>query len=181
MNIPEQYEEFVSQVMREFFDVDAVRGTTFVGRVTDRKIKVDASFELRIAGGANLLVILECKHYKDKVSVDDVEEFHSKIDDIGAHKGIMFTTKGYQSGAKKAALGRGIALALLTIDSQPGEIQYIVATAAEVPMREHQLPDLLQGNLVGVVSQSESGIRFGGFGQLMGMLVMEALIRKRRE
>jgi restriction system protein len=57
---------------------------------------------------------VECKCYAHKVSVDDIEEFHSKIDDIGAHKGIMVTTVGYQEGAVKTARGRGIALALLT-------------------------------------------------------------------
>lgn len=177
MNIPDTYEEFVAQVMREFFGVDARRGQIFLGRITQRNIKVDVSFELCIAGGARVLVVIECKHYKSKVSVDDVEEFHSKIDDIGAHKGIMITTLGYQAGSKKAALGRGIGLALLTTDSQPGEIKYIVNTVGAVPKSYPPLPDLLQGNICGLISPLESGMRFNGFGQLLGILLVDSQSR----
>jgi Restriction endonuclease len=176
MSASDEYEMFVAEVMREVFGVDAIRGKDFVGRVTQRKIKVDAAFELEIAGGARLLCILECKHYKHRVSVADVEEFHSKLDDIGAHKGIMLTTVGYQEGAKKAALGRGIALALLTSESQPGEIAYVVAGPRT--FRPVQIPDLLQGNICGLITDYEYGMRFNGFGQVIGMLIVDACTKQ---
>ena len=93
--------------------------------MSQREIKVDVSFNYDIAG-ANLLFLVECKCYSHKVPVDDVEEFHSKLDDIGAHKGILITTRGFQDGAIKTARGRGIALAMLTTEHQPGELKYVV-------------------------------------------------------
>jgi hypothetical protein len=120
---------------------------------------------------------VECKHYKKKVPVDDVEEFHSKIDDIGAHKGIVITTVGFQVGAIKTAKARGIALALLTTEAQPGEIPYIVARAGE-----HELPPLgrenlgfFQGNIQGILGAPSGGLRFESGGSLIGMLLVEAM------
>jgi hypothetical protein len=73
-------------VIASFVGVDVFHGKSYEGRITGRKIKVDVSFTLSIAGGAKLLVIVECKNYNHRVPVDDVEELHSKIDDIGAQK-----------------------------------------------------------------------------------------------
>ncbi|WP_446811029.1 restriction endonuclease [Methylomonas sp. 2BW1-5-20] len=173
MHTASDYEDFVTGVLNEFFGVDAQRATWHEGRVTRRQIQVDASFRLKTIGGASILCVVECKHYRNKVSVDDIEEFHSKLDDLGAHKGIMITTVGYQAGARKAAIGRGIALALLTKESQPGEIQYIVNSIAPVTDRP-EIPDVLQGNVCGVISDFEPGLRFNGFGQLLGMLLIDA-------
>lgn len=170
------YEDFVLRVSREFYGVDAVRGKVFIGRITKRKIKVDVSFEMATLGGARILTVLECKRYNHKVSVEDVEEFHSKIDDIGAHKGVMVTTRGYQDGAKLAAIGRGIGLALLTTEPQPGELQlqYVVASGGgAMPVRPPS-SDLLQGNICGVLSKRENGFRFDGFGHLLGILLIDA-------
>lgn len=178
MSASTEYEDFVASVLNEFFGVEALRATIHEGRISQRRIKIDVSFTLKIAGGASVLCIVECKHYKNKVSVEDVEEFHSKLDDIGAQKGIMITTVGYQVGARKAAIGRRIALALLTKDSQPGEIQYIANSLAPSPERP-EIRDVLQGNVCGVIADFEPGLRFNGFGQLLGMLLIDAQANSR--
>jgi hypothetical protein len=181
-NASEEYESFVSQVIASLVGFQVFEGRTYVGRISGRNIKVDVSFVLNVAGGADVLVLVECKHYKSKVPVDDVEEFHSKIDDIGAHKGILITTIGFQSGALKAAKGRRIALALLTKEPQPGEIRYVMASA-----RERELPpgresrDFLQGNIKGVLGIDSGSIRFENGGGLIGMLLAEAMSRNARE
>jgi len=173
----EEYEVFVSQVVASLVGVDVFRGQTYVGRVTGRRIKVDVSFSLSMAGGAELLVLVECKHYSHRVPVDDVEEFHSKIDDIGAHKGIMITTVGFQAGALKAAKGRRIALALLTTEPQPGEIRYIMASADKraTPPPYRTNNQFLQGNVKGVLGAETGGLRFESGGGLIGMLLVEAM------
>lgn len=179
MSDSSDYEDFVASVIRETSGVDMHQRRIFRGRITGRRIQVDACFELTIAGGAKLLFVLECKLYKNRVSVSDVEEFHSKLDDIGAHKGIMITTVGYQAGAKRAAIGRGIALALLSPDSQPGEIKYIANSATLHPASRRKNKNALQGNIFGLISTThEGGLRFEGFIQLLGMLVIDGLVNK---
>jgi predicted helicase len=140
------------------------------------------SFILRVAGGADLLVLVECKHYKHRVPVDDVEEFHSKIDDIGAQKGILITTVGFQSGALKAAKGRRIALALLTKEPQPGEIRYVMARAGarELPPHRRENQEFFQGNIKGILYAYSGGMRFESGGSLTGMLLIEAMASKER-
>jgi hypothetical protein len=170
-----EYEIFVQNVIGSFVGVDVLHGREYEGRITGRKIKVDVSFVLQIAGGATILVVVECKHYGHKVPVDDVEEFHSKLDDIGAQKGILVTTKGFQDGAIKAAKGRRIALALLTKDHQPGEIRYVVNRAGPVqPMPLAASTEFFQGNVQGLISEARGGLRFESFSQLLGMLIVDA-------
>lgn len=96
----------------------------FVGKMTGRKIKVDVSFELELHE-FTVLCLVECKWYNHKVDVSEVEEFRSKMEDIGAHKGLMFTTVGFQDGAVKYAKAYGIGLARLSDSARPGDMHAI--------------------------------------------------------
>ena len=125
MAISSEYEKFIYCVCRALGEPDGIiihRNKAYTGRLSGREIRVDVSFEGQLLG-AHILGLVECKCYKSRVEVSDVEEFHSKLDDIGAHKGIMFTTVGYEAGAKKVAKGRGIALFILREGQEPGELR----------------------------------------------------------
>jgi hypothetical protein len=170
----QDYETFVQRVVESLVGVDVFHGKEYEGRITGRKIKVDVSFLLRIAGGADLLVLVECKSYNHRVPVDDVEEFHSKLDDIGGQKGILVTTLGFQEGAIKAARGRRIALALLTREPQPGEIRYIVNRAGpRIEIRHRVSEEFFQGNIKGLISETGGGLRFESFSQVVRMLIVD--------
>ena len=88
----------------------------------EKDIKVDISIEVHAEKIENLslLVVIECKNYNKSVSVDDIEEFESKLDQIAGKnvKGIVFTTKGFQSGALTFASNSGIALARYLPDNR---------------------------------------------------------------
>ena len=61
-----------------------------------------------------LIWLWECKDYPNhRVTVDEVEEFHSKMTQVGAHKGTMVTRHGFQSGAIAFAKSRRIGLMTL--------------------------------------------------------------------
>src|ERR671922_1302022 len=105
-----EYETFIYCVCQALGEPDGMivhRKKVYPGQLSRRKIRGDVSFEGPLLG-ARILGLVECKCYKSRVEVSDVEEFHSKLDAIGAPKGIMFTTVGYEVGAKKVAKGRGI-------------------------------------------------------------------------
>lgn len=175
----DDYEKFIQQVMTSLVGVTVHHQRVYKGRVSQRNIKIDVSFNYDIAG-ADLLFLVECKCYGHSVPVDDVEEFHSKIDDIGAHKGIMVTTVGFQEGAIKTARGRRIALALLTTEQQPGELRYVVNSAGS-----HKLivenRGFWQGNLRGPLDSYEGGFRFESIGQFLGLLCLDAGEQQRQE
>ena len=59
-----------------------------------------------------LIWIWECKNYGHKVPVDDVEEFHTKLNQVGSDrtKGTMITPIGFDKGAFEFARSNGIGL-----------------------------------------------------------------------
>jgi hypothetical protein len=173
----DDYEQFTKKVIEELVGVTVHHQKIYTGRISQRDIKIDVSFNYTIAG-ADLLFLVECKCYNHAVPVDDVEEFHSKIDDIGAHKGIIVTTAGFQDGTIRTAKGRGIALALLTKEHQEGELVYVVNKIG--PMTTPPLNEgFWQGNFLGPLGCYNSGLRFESMGQFLGMLVMDAVNAKK--
>ena len=55
-------------------------------------------------------VAIECKNYSKNVPIGKVRDFYGVLADIEGLQGIMVTKAGYQSGAKKYALSKGIHL-----------------------------------------------------------------------
>jgi restriction system protein len=85
----------------------------------------DGEYEIDVtvrfgALGAEFLVFVECKHYKNSVKREIVQSLHSKLQSIGAQKGMIFSTSGFQSGALEFAKAHGIA----TIQVVEGRTSY---------------------------------------------------------
>src|ERR1039457_2799083 len=102
--VAETYESLVSKKLGRLFLHHA-----YPGKRSGHSHDIDGSIELTITG-LSILILIECKHYKSRVGVSEVLEFAERISDIGAHKGVMVTTLGFQPGAYRIAAGRGIAL-----------------------------------------------------------------------
>ena len=69
----------------------------------------DAVAELSILKGANIIILVECKKYSRPVDREKVLALWAKLQDVSAHKAMMFATSGFQSGALKYARAKGIA------------------------------------------------------------------------
>jgi hypothetical protein len=74
--------------------------------------QIDVAYRFRI-WKLDILVIVECKHYKKRVGVDDLLEFRSRIEDLRAHKGLLVTSSGFQSGAEEFARANRIGLMIV--------------------------------------------------------------------
>jgi len=70
---------------------------------------IDVLVRLTLFSGASIAVLAECKHQRRPVERDVVLVLESKLRDLGAHKGMVFSTSGFQKGAIKLAAARGIA------------------------------------------------------------------------
>lgn len=70
-------------------------------------------------------VVIECKDWENQVSIKEVRDFSSKIDDVGMGQflGIMISKSGYQKGAITYAKSKGIAL--LTQEQLPSITQLL--------------------------------------------------------
>ncbi|EKA2552376.1 restriction endonuclease [Listeria monocytogenes] len=80
---------------------------------TDGNYQIDGYIEFSLMG-VTYKTLVECKHYKSPINREKVQILHSKIQSIGAHKGILIATSNFQSGAIKYATEHGIALIQLT-------------------------------------------------------------------
>lgn len=75
---------------------------------------VDGEYEIDIeivftALEVELRVLVECKRHKQAVKREVLLELYAKLLSLGAHKGIVFSTSGFQSGALEFASAHGIA------------------------------------------------------------------------
>src|SRR5947209_8535809 len=77
-------------------------------------IIVDVSIELIPPGTTipSLIWVWECKDYAGSIPVDDIEEFHAKLEQIAADKtkGTIITTGQFQESTIQYALSKGIGL-----------------------------------------------------------------------
>jgi restriction system protein len=76
--------------------------------------QIDILVRLTILGGAEITVLVECKHKGRPVERSDVLELESKLRDTAAHKGMLFSTSGFQKGALEYATAHGIATVIVT-------------------------------------------------------------------
>ena len=119
---PTQFETRVMDWLRNcedtLKDFTVVHSNTVHGDSGDYEI--DVHIEFSVFGGAKLTVLVECKRYRNPVKRDIVMILDSKLRDTGAHKGMIFSTSGFQSGAIEFGTKRGIAL----IDVADGASNY---------------------------------------------------------
>ncbi len=90
---------------------------------------IDAVAKFEIFGGAEIAVLVECKKLKRSVEREVVMILKSKMQETGSHKGIVFSTSGFQRGAIEYAAEHGIAL----ITFSDGIHTYITKSAEDVP------------------------------------------------
>jgi restriction system protein len=76
--------------------------------------EIDVLVRLSFFGGANLTILVECKHHKNPIKRDVIMVLESKIRDTKAHKGMIFSTCDFQSGALTFAKAHGIATLRVT-------------------------------------------------------------------
>ena len=61
-------------------------------------------------GPIDILTIIECKDYNKNVNVTRVDELHSKMQDVNAHKAVLVARKGFSKHAIRKAKRLGITL-----------------------------------------------------------------------
>jgi hypothetical protein len=71
--------------------------------------QTDVKFTHR-AANMTYTTLVECKKWKKKVTRDRVDVLAASVEDLGANKGVMFTTTGYEPGAEAYAHQKGIEL-----------------------------------------------------------------------
>ena len=92
--------------------------------------KIDVLVTFTIFGGAQVKVLVECKHKGRRVEREDALILEAKLCDVDAHKGMLFSSSGFQKGALKYADAKGIA----TVTVIAGKWLYETRAAFEGPV-----------------------------------------------
>lgn len=91
------------------------RSKGYFSKDRGKAIVTDVSIEICVAGSdtPSILWVWECKSYSSLIPVNDVEEFHAKLEQIGADrtKGTLIALGWFQESTLKYAASKGIGLA----------------------------------------------------------------------
>ena len=110
---PTEYEEYCTEILKGYAEKENLQDFTIQHNVSlsaddgDYQIDIYATF---VAMGVQFKVLAECKRYTAPVKRDYVMLLADKVRSIGAQKGILISTSGFQSGAVEYAQKHGIAL-----------------------------------------------------------------------
>lgn len=99
----------------------------------DSTYQIDVLAKFQAFAGAEFTVLIECKKYRGAVERELVQVLHDKVRSVGAHKGMLFTTSGFQSGAIKYATAHGIALVSIIDGVATYETRSAYPVAAKPP------------------------------------------------
>lgn len=110
-NTGKEFEYLAETIFRKLIknpDIESVEHNVMVVGI-DGKRQIDVLIKSEVAG-INISTVIECKDYNSKISVGKIDEFHSKLLDINANKGIFVSKKGFSSTAVKKAKRLGITI-----------------------------------------------------------------------
>ena len=110
---PTEFEKYCKEILEGYAEAEQLKDFTITHDV--KLICHDGAYQIDLYAtctvlGTEIKVICECKRYKNRVSREKVSALHDKIRSLGAHKGILLSTNGFQSGAIQYAKEHGIAL-----------------------------------------------------------------------
>ncbi len=110
---PTEYEQFCTEILKSYAEEEKLKDFTIQHNALitadegEYQLDIYATF---VALGVQFKVIAECKRYSKPVSREKIVVLADKVKSLGAHKGILISTSGFQSGACDYAQKHGIAL-----------------------------------------------------------------------
>ena len=108
---PTEFEQLVKEYLegagKDLKDFKAVHNVHLLKSDGEYQIDVFAEFEVL---GASFKVLVECKRHKNDIKREVVQLLYDKLRATGTHKGMIFSTSGFQSGGYNFAEEHGIAL-----------------------------------------------------------------------
>jgi restriction system protein len=78
-------------------------------KADDGEYQIDVLVTFKVLN-VDMCVLVECKHHKSPIKREQVVILYDKLRSLGAHKGIIYATTKFQSGAEEYATKHGIAL-----------------------------------------------------------------------
>ena len=116
----QRFEDLAAHIQRSLAPASTVEQDV---RIRGRRSKVEREIDIVVrthAGQYELFVAIDCKDYKRRVNVKDVEAFVGLAKDVGANKAAIVAASGFTAAAKNRARDAGVDLYTL-IDAEAHE------------------------------------------------------------
>ena len=148
---PTEYEKEVLKILNasehQLIEFNVQHDTKLAG--SDGKYQIDIVATFR-AFRVDYKTLVECKYYSSPVKREAVQVLKDKLHSTGAHKGILFSSSGFQKGAIEYASQNGIAL----IHFKDGSSSYVIRRSMSTPISRPEEVSVWEGWLISV---SEDG------------------------
>ncbi|OMF10117.1 restriction endonuclease [Paenibacillus sp. FSL H7-0942] len=107
------FEKYCFEVLKAYAETEELKDFSILHnqkvQTSDGEYQIDIMAEF-MALSVSFKVIVECKRYTRPVEREKIVVLADKVRSLGAHKGILISTSGFQSGAVEYAQQHGIAL-----------------------------------------------------------------------
>jgi len=188
-NTAQEYERFIADIFGDLShdpgwptECVVTHNAKYVGKSGQtHQIDVAVSY---VAFGMKFLILVECKHWRRRVGAEEVMVLAQRVADVGAQKGVILTTSGFQRGAVTLARAHGIALAVAT---GPRSVLYVsykrIGAPSYVHPRRYRMHDYEADGLARPTAYAFTTVVEGrfvttdGFRALLGSLLARPLIR----
>ena len=97
-----EYEDAVFEECERVFhfkEAEITKNTQIVGHISGSKRQIDVLVRLLKEGKPYCAIVVECKHYAQKINIKTVDSFVGFLKDVGAQRGILISDKGFTRGA----------------------------------------------------------------------------------
>lgn len=130
-----RFEDLAAEIQKTLAPSASVtQNDRILGRHSGVQREIDIAIRKNI-GQYKLLIVIDCKDYKQPVDVKDVEAFIGLVEDVGANKGAIIAAMGFTKTAKNRAKKAGIDLHRL-IDTDTHEWKMYVTMPTLIDYRE---------------------------------------------
>jgi len=140
---PQEFEQLCLKLLMETEDFTNLNNVLIKHNVKEKaddgEYQLDGYIEY-IYLGMKMKVIVECKRYQNSVEREKVMILHRKLHSLGAQKGVLMSTSGFQSGAVEYANKHGLALfqvvdnSILTIQNSMSPINHRISRGKSILM-----------------------------------------------
>lgn len=108
-----EFEKYCLEILNAYAEAEALKDFLILHnqkvQTNDGEYQIDIIAEF-VALSVGFKVIIECKRYTRPLEREKIVVLADKVRSLGAHKGILISTSGFQSGATEYARKHGIAL-----------------------------------------------------------------------
>lgn len=147
----EDYEmQIFEKLKEEFPDSEILKNQKIEVRLSKVKRQIDILVKGTLVG-RDILGVVECKNFNEKVDVKVIDGFAGFLEDVGANIGILITNKGFTKGAENRANNAYGAIKLDIVKFEHLDAYHFIWDECDICSRNGRLNEIIWGNEIALI------------------------------